>query len=77
MRKNHSIPGCPMKDETVFDEDRQEYGVVTRRLLAQSGSVMVRFGDGPEILYTLRAALGVWKAFPGPASAQGLRSLEA
>ena len=76
MRKNESIHGIPMKNEEVFDEDRQEYGVVTRRLLAQSGSVMVRFGEGPEILYTLRSALGVWKAFPGPASAVGLRPLE-
>lgn len=64
----------PMKGETVFDLDRQEYGTVTRRGL--SDAVYVQFADAHEILYTLRTSLGVWKAFPGPASAKGLRPVD-
>lgn len=75
-RVDHSVRGLPMKGESVFDEDRQEYGVVSRRLIGSGGSIMVRFGSEPEILYTLRAALHVWKAFPGSPAAKGLRSLE-
>lgn len=63
----------PIKGETVFDLDRQEYGTVSRRGL--SDTVFVTFGDAAEVMYTLRTSLGVWKAFPGPADAQGLRSV--
>lgn len=68
----------PMKDEEVYDLDRKEYGTCVRRLNNGGGSIYVRFGPegSPWILYTHRKALGVWKAFPGPADAQGLRSTE-
>lgn len=64
----------PIKGETVYDLDRQEYGTVTRRGLTDS--VFVKFGDEPELMYTLRTSLSVWKRFPGPATAQGLRPLD-
>lgn len=73
MERPHHSEAKPLKGESVFDLDRQEHGIVTRR--GPSDTVYVKFGDAPEVMYTLRTSLGVWKAFPGPASAQGLRSI--
>lgn len=81
MRDNHykrtgkiTPMTAPMTGEPVYDEDRG-YGVVTRT--AKGAACWVKFPDSDEeTYYSLRAALGRWLAFPGPAGAQGLRALE-
>ena len=71
------IEAQPMKDEEVFCEDRQEYGKVTRRLNNGGGTVVVKFPSEPnELMFTYRAALRVWKQFPGRADSKGLRPLQ-
>jgi hypothetical protein len=65
-----------MTGEPVFDLDRQEMGECCGVINNGGGSVWVKFpSEAAPILYTFRSALGVWKAFPGSADAQGLRPI--